>query len=441
MKKTNEMKMLGQFVDFNIHELQTAVADWFILLRIVSNPQTFQIGEEEMKVFSPEMVLEHVRNIQMEDDFEWKVLANEGRFRIHVFKGTLFIENIYTWEAFEKNQLIILDYFEHRMQEFGFYGYIRSMDEYNYHNVSSLEERKIFEDEEELKQHALMYSQKHELQVDCSQFSGFDSFYRGYLLTSCWKFYMGGYYSKIIPPQMIRELQQVEGIKDFGGNLFCITLYKHPQNWDKPVNLKYQRNLRDQLGIDFISWNNGVGSLKEPMIEFSFTDREVHTVQYLSQQGQPIEKKKASNFITRTYDFENDEYFENRMHGRLNTQAFFPWVNGEEKIQMNYKVLHPEMTLDDGLSAYEYYIREYLELENIEDSAKEKFESILIFYLAEENLRKLPIQNIKDRLTDVFFKQKKVKAENNGKKFPGFKLKKGKNKLTVIFYDFEQMNH
>ncbi|SJZ78952.1 hypothetical protein SAMN02745116_01431 [Pilibacter termitis] len=435
MKTQKKIYMVAQYIDYHLDELQTSIADWMILIRVLSEPATFQINQENARKFDVEEVISRIEHVSMEDDFWWRITGDAGEFQVHVYKGTLFFRNLFFDEVFFQNEPMIFDYFDHRMSEHGLYGYLRSYDEYLYSNTSRLEDRAIFEEEEITEKLPKMYNRHQRLIVDCNQLAGYDTFFKGLCLTSCWKMYFSKYYYNVIPRPILEEVQQVEEIETLENDVMKISLYKNPNNWQHEANQKSQRLFRDQIGVDGLAWSNGVGILREPFIEYAFTDNIVHTVQYQNQQGQPIEKKKATHFVTRTFDFLHDDYREQRMFGTLNSQAFFPWVDDAGRKMMNYRVLNPSLTLDEGASAYEFYIREFLEVELEDDKEYEHYTSVLRFYVPKHNIQKLPIEELKQRLEDVSFTELKNKTE-----YPSYDLKKGKNHLRIIFFDYEQLD-
>lgn len=67
-------------------------------------------------------------------------------------------------------------------------------------------------------------------------------------------------------------------VRDQG--VVMVELYRDPFQWDHELNLSYQRLFRDQTGIDQLTWDNGVGILREPYIEYAFGDHLIQTIQY-----------------------------------------------------------------------------------------------------------------------------------------------------------------
>ncbi len=239
--------------------------------------------------------------------------------------------------------------------------------------------------------------------------------------------YYSRYYHQIIPKPIFLDIQQVEKVKELENEVICIQLYRDPFNWQKPNNQMFQSYFRDQLGFDHLAWDNGVGLLKPPFVEYIYTDHTIQSVQYQNAQMQPVPKKNASFFVTKSYDIQQGDYKERRVRGTLNAQAYFPWVDENRSRMMCYKVIDPTVALDNGIEAYCYYIREYLEVEVTDEKYQEYLLSLRI-YVPSESLSELPLKEIKHRLSDVTFKRIKKKRRSIQ-----FDVKKGEQHLRVQF--------
>lgn len=435
MEKQKKIYMIAQFVELHIDELHTAIADWMILIRWLAEPETFQMNQEDPKPFDVHELIDRIEAVTVEDDMWWCLNGLAGKFQVHIYKGTLFVRNLFDEQMFMEHEATIFDYFDHRMMEHGLYGYVRSYDEYLYSNTSRIEDRKEFELPNVTKELPKMYNRHQKLVVDCNQLAGYDIFFKGLCLTSCWKMYFSKYYYRIIPKSIFEEVHQVEKIDHLDENMLAITQYKDPRKWEHEVNQRSQRIFRDQMGFDQLAWNNGVGILREPYIEYAFGDESVHSVQYLNHHGQPTHKKKATQFVTRTWDFIHERYDEHRMTGTLNSQAYFPWIDETGHKMMNYRVINPDLALDSGLDAYDFYIREFLEIDMSTDENYEKFTAVLRFYVPKQNMGTLPIEALREKMPDVAFKKLRRYRST-----PAFDLKKGENHLRIIFMDYEQMD-
>lgn len=428
MKKTKKIYMVMTRVTVSLNELKQDVFDWLSLLRIVTIPETYRFGDEEVRQFSLQAISSQIQHLTEEENLWIKVNAENGEFQLHISKLTLREQTIIAGSTFSAYQTMIEDYYDTRMVRNGMYGYIRSLDDYLYNNVENIEKR-TFETDSEIKQLPKRYDHKKAVIIDCNQLAGYDVYFKGLCLTSCWKMYYSSLYTQIIPKPIFMEVQQVQAIEELGSQVFKITLFSDPFNWDLPVNQKYQRLFRDQMGYDQLAWNNGTGVLRPPFIEYAFVEEVIQTVQYQNNYYQPVEKKNATYFVTRSYDNKRQKYVVNRTKGILNAQAYFPWIDEKSRKMMNYRVLDPKMAIDDGLSAYEFYIRQFLEI-NVLDKKYEDFVSVLRFYLPKEAIQQLPLDALWDKLFDVNISNLKQKESSTR-----FDLEKAKNHLRVVFLD------
>lgn len=428
MKKTKKIYMVMTRVNVSLTELKQDVFDWLTLLRIVTIPETYRFGDEEVRQFSLQAITRQIQHLTEDENLWIKVDAQSGEFQLHVSKLTLREQTILAGNTFSAYQTMIEDYYDTRMVKNGMYGYIRSLDEYLYNNVENIEKR-TFETGSEIKQLPKRYDQKKVVIIDCNQLAGYDVYFKGVCLTSCWKMYYSSLYTQIIPKPIFMEVQQVQTVEELGSQVIKITLFNDPFNWDLPVNQKYQRLFRDQMGYDQLAWNNGTGVLRPPFIEYAFVEEVIQTVQYQNSYYQPVEKKNATYFVTRSYDNRRQKYVVNRTKGILNAQAYFPWIDEKSRKMMNYRVLDPKMAIDDGLSAYEFYIRQFLEI-NVLDKKYDDFVSVLRFYLPKEAIQQLPLEALWDKLFDVNISNLKQKESSTR-----FDLEKAKNHLRVVFLD------
>ncbi|MDR3157050.1 MAG: hypothetical protein LBT69_03965 [Lactobacillales bacterium] len=433
MKKKEQLLMVGQYADFSLEGLQEALFDWLSLARILTIPMIFRENKKQRVLFDLDDVTQRIKMISKETDVWWSLEAGNAKFQVHVRGKTLFCSNFLSKELFAKYESLIDNYFVSRLEENGIFGYLRSSDEYEFNNISHLKLR-TFDTPEELEKLPKCYDSDWNVAVDCNQLAGYDLLHEGLMLTSCWRMFFSKHYYCYVPKAVFEAVQQVYQVRSHKSDLLEITLFKDPWNWDAEVNLNYQRLFRDQVGFDQLAWGNGVGLLREPYIEFAFEERCVHTVSYLDQQGQPISKKQASIFVTRSYDFKEGQYVEHHLKGRLNAQAFFPWIDESKKKMMNYCVLNPEYALDKGACAFEFYIREFLELELDEDSSYHQYLPILRFYIPKIEMFKVPFEIVSKKMSDVEFQ--KIKYPGND---PTFDLKKGENRLRIVFMDYAKL--
>ncbi|WP_429949082.1 hypothetical protein [Enterococcus sp. AZ101] len=428
MEKTNKMYIVAARTDFSLEELKQAIFDWLSFLRILTIPESCCFGDEVAEVFDLLTFTQRIQMLTEKENIWIKVNAQGGEFQLHISKLSIHERTILDSSIFLSQQKMIENYCDTRMVKNGIYGYIRSLDEYLYNNVETIEKRN-FETESEIAQLPKRYNSDKTVIVDCNQLAGYDIYFKGLCLTSCWKMYYSSLYYQFIPKPIFLEVQQVQSVEELDNQLIKITLFNHPSNWDLPINKKYQRLFRDQMGYDQLVWNNGTGVLRPPFIEYAFVEEVVQTVQYQNSYYQPVEKKQATYFVTRSYDNLRQKNIVKRTRGILNAQAYFPWIDEKSQKMMNYRVVDPEMAIDEGLLAYEFYIRQFLEIEVL-DQKYDEFVSVLRFYLPKEAIKQIPLEALWDKLFDVNISNLKQKESSTR-----FDLKKAKNHLRVVFLD------
>ncbi|MHC5226849.1 hypothetical protein ACYSNW_01075 [Enterococcus sp. LJL99] len=432
LEKTNKIYMVNQFETTTLEELKDSLLDWLFFIRIVTTPVTFRFGEEPVEDFDVTEISRKIATLERQENLWIKVNAEEGEFQIHVVDKRFLERTIIQLPVFLAHEAMIENYYDTRIEAFGVFGFMRPLNEYLYNNIEKID-RRTFETAEETEKLPKRYNDSKEIVVDCNQLAGFDLYYKGLCFTSCWKMYFSDAYFTIIPKQIFLEIQQVHSVQELKNNHIKITLFANPVNWDKEVNQVYQRLFRDQLGFDQLGWNNGIGVLRPPYIEYAFTEDAIQTVQYQNHQFQPVEKKKATHFVTRSYNPLNKEYVENRTNGILNAQAYFPWVDESNQRMMNYRVLDPDLTIDNGISAYEFYIRQFLEID-INDEKYQTFTSVLRFYLPKEAMAAVPFKALQDNLNDINISNLTQKEHS-----ARFDLRKARNHLQVVFLDYSRL--
>ena len=102
---------------------------------------------------------------------------------------------------------------------------------------------------------------------------------------------------------------------------------------------------------------------------------------------------------------------------------------------MCYKIIDPTVALDNGIEAYCYYIREYLEEVEVTDEKYQDYLLSLRIYVPSEALPDLPLKEIKHRLSDIAFKRIKKKTVRSVQ----FDVKKGEKHLRVQFLDYREL--
>lgn len=429
MRKEEAIYGVIQYHSLTVNTTKRHLQDWLILVRILYTPEQMVLNNEKPTAFSLAKCTKVIQDLKESDDLSLKIFTSENESSFHLVEGNLLEKHLFSRNVFLTHKETITSYVAFQMKTKGLFGYLRSYDEFLYNNEENVQLRRKFEDSETIAGHPKIRIDD-EVFIDCNQFAGYDIFYKGFCLTSCWQMYFSQRYHQIIPLRIIEEVQQVERVVKLSDEVIMVELYRDPFKWEDPLNLAYQRLFRDQMGIDQLAWNNGVGILREPFIEYAYSDNMIQTVSYQNEKLQPTNKKAATHFVTRTYDILRGQYQERRIKGVLNAQAYFPWVDEQGMKMMNYLVINPSYALDDGLAAYHFYIRNYLEVE-VSDARYHEYTAILNIYIPDELLVKIPYEQLKQRMPDVqmsHLKKRKNRSFCN--------LKKGNNHLKVNFVPF-----
>lgn len=433
MIKTEKMYGFIQSAPLEAAALQQQIDHWLVLVRVCYQPTAFYVDQQLKRTYDYELIKKLLQEGKDHASVELIVTDGENESSIHIVQDAVLQRHLLTKQVFDAHRSVIQDYFDTTMVNNGLFAYIRPYDEYLVHNVENIEKRKNFQSLKEIESLPKRKNIHQEIVIDCNQFAGYDVFYNGYTLTSCWRMYFSAYYEQIIPRVIIMDTQQVESINLLDQNVVLVELYRHPDQWDHEVNLSYQQLFRDQTGIDQLAWDNGVGVFREPFIEYAYGPQIIQTIQYQNDQMQPTTKRKATHFVTRSFDLVQQNYQERRVKGYLNAQAYFPWIDRERLRMMDYIVLQPELTLDNGIEAYAFYIRNHLEVAFTDDAFKD-YTACLQFYLPSEALVSLPIEALKDTLSDIHFG---YLHRNN--KYTRVTLKKNGKKLRVYFMNVQKL--
>ncbi|MHC5249661.1 hypothetical protein [Enterococcus sp. LJL90] len=427
MQKEEQIYLVNQLRITDQQDFAAVVNDWALLSRLLIDATFIQIDFKDMMDYHPDIIQEFFADVADNQYFTLTVGNPNNVLMLQRSKANLLEKIIIDKDIYQNHQQVIDDYQVRRLEEWGIYGYARSYDEYLYNNTENIEKRKLFETTEEIQQLPKMLNDQGVTQIDTNQLPGCDLFYDGLCLTACWRMFFSKYYFRIILKQILLDIQQVEAIQEHANDLIEITLFKKPLNWDLPANLNYQQLFRDQLGVDQLVWTNGVGVLKDPFIEYSYYKHTIQTVQYQNNRLQPTEKKRATHFVTRYYDLLKQTYKERRVRGLLNSQAYFPLTDEMKSTMMNYKILNPLLTMDEGLAAYEFYIRNYLEI-NVKDENYQNYLAVLKFYIPNEALQHVPVAELRHQMKDI-----KIGRVRKNKGDLRVDLKKGTNHLRVVF--------
>lgn len=404
------------------------IQDWLVFTRILYSPQQIGLNEEPLQPFSLGLCLTMIRENCQKKEFTIRIRNEHNESSITFSYGRMKEEHILTKRIFHEYRQMIFDYTEAQMK-IAICAYIRDYREYLHHNLTGIKERQTFETREELAVLPKLRRGDGQLEIDCSQFAGYDLYFGGCCLTSCWRMYFGQDYQQIIPLEIIQDVQQVEQVRWVSHQTLLVELYRDPFRWQDQRNRYFQRLFRDQLGIDQLAWTNGTGVLREPYIEYSHSKGRIQTVQYQNDYLQPTTKKRATHFVTRSFDVKKQQHQVKRVKGSLNTKAFFPLVDDTRMSMTSQVVLNPSLSLDKGLAAYEFYIRNHLEIPKAAmDQRYREYLVLLELYLPLEQIQQFPYQALKLRMPEVRFSRIKKRRKGNY-----MDLKKGDNHLRVRF--------
>ncbi len=425
MQKTDKIYCYLQSTASDPERLKQQASDCLTLGRLVFDPVLIELDDEcvPFSVAQQQALLENLpaENFTLRIRDEW----SESVFQQH--HDVLFERHYFTREQFISKRSIILDYLNIQMKHAQF-AYIRSYDEFLYHNIERLDYRQMIESPEIIEQHPKKKNKFGEIILDGHYFPGYDIFHLGFCFTSCWRMYFGELYRSVLPLNLIREVQQVERVVEMYDNTLMVELYKDPYRWDEPSNLHFQRLFRDQLGIDQLTWLNGIGVLREPFVEYRSAFHSLQIIQYQNDFLQPVPKSQATHFVTRMYNLDTSEETVTQVKGSLNAQAYFPMINDRQRKMKTVVTLMVGQTVDEGLSAYEFYIRNYLEI-NLADKRYDTYTPILTFFLPDKHFAQIPIRQLKAQMMDVSFNEERVEQGHRE-----LRLSKGNKRLQVEFF-------
>lgn len=360
--------------------------------------------------------------------------SSAGEFHLRLEQDQVALDFFVEAEVFFQKQSVILDFSDELQKAVGLYGFLRAEREFLENNVEDLSLR-IFNTPEELKALPKRRASDGEILVDCQQFYGCNLYYEELLFTSCWLMYISKDYEKVLPLEIFLEAQQIEKLDYFENSpreTIKTQLFKDPFSEKNPANLKFQKLYAEQLGINQLSLENGVGLLREPRVEYLKTGDLLQCVQYRNDNFQPEKKSKATLFITRTVDLQTGLQRVQYLKGVLNARAYFPWVDEERGRMLSYRVLNPERTCDEGLAAYEYFIRQLLEIQLLDENFK-NYERVLMLFVPPETLKNLPLATLIAKFPECKIKKRRFSKDLT------FLFEKGKQRLTVTFVSYERL--
>ncbi|WP_302373434.1 hypothetical protein [Enterococcus asini] len=428
MKAAEQIFVSIRFLSLEEKTIKRIIQDWLVFTRILYRPLWLGLNQEPLQPFSLSLCLSMIRENCGENEFALRMSDGVNESCIHFRYGRLREDHILTKEIFYEHRQMILDYTEVQMN-LATCAYIRDYGEYLHHNLANLKSRLTIQSQAEIDALPKVRRSDDQVEVDCSQFAGYDLYFGGHCLTSCWRMYFGEGYQESVPLEIIQDVQQVEQVRWLSHKVLMVELYRDPFRWADQRNQFFQRMFRDQLGIDQLAWSNGTGVLREPYIEYSHTQGRIQTVQYQNDYLQPTTKKQATHFVTRSFDVEKKQHQVKRVKGSLNTKAFFPIVDDTRMSMKNQVVLNPELSLDGGLAAYEFYIRNHLEIPKVVmDQRYREYLVGLDLYLPEEQIQNFPYQRLKEKMGEVRFSRLKKRRKGNY-----MDLTKGDNHLRVRF--------
>lgn len=188
MKKTEKIYMVLQRKTRSLEEMKQDIIDWLSFLRIMTTIENYCFDNEEVQAFNLALITKRIQGCTEKEDLWIKIKGQGGESQLHISELTLHDRTILDKDLFFAYQTMIEDYLDTRMVKNGIYGYIRSLDEYLYNNVEMIEKR-TFEMPEEIEKLPKRYNRNKEVIVDCNQLAGYDIFFKGLCLTSCWKMY------------------------------------------------------------------------------------------------------------------------------------------------------------------------------------------------------------------------------------------------------------
>ncbi|WP_071131398.1 hypothetical protein [Enterococcus timonensis] len=339
-------------------------------------------------------------------------------------------------ELFEKYQALIIDYADRLQKERGIFGVVRAETEYLQHNERDLGKRLAINTPAEIAELPKRLNQKRQEVVDVQKFSGYDFFIEGFLFTSCWLMYVSKSYENIVPREIFLEAQQVDEIiffKDSPQKIIRTKLFNDPFSWDHPANRAFQTLYAQQIGIQYLSVENGVGMLTEPRVEYVRRPNFFQSMQYFDKNFQPAKKSAAHYFLSRTMNYQTGEKTAHLIEGQLNVKAYFPFVDERKSSLVNYQVIQPEKTLDQGISGISYYINLHFNLELVKDY--HHYQKVLMIFVPKYYLDKLPTEEIAAQFPEVKIKKRRHKT------YTSLNLKKSDQELSVLFAAVEEFSH
>lgn len=176
MKLTNKMFITIQYINLNDQMIKRHLQDWLVFTRLLYTPAKMIINHEKAQPFSLRRVHQLLNKLTEHEDLEFVVKNGPNESYFHLVDGNLLEKHLVTQDIFLKQKQMILNYMDIKMSKRGLFGYLRSYDEYLYHNTEEIKMRLAFEETQAIEQLPKIRNQKNEIVVDCNQFAGYDIF-------------------------------------------------------------------------------------------------------------------------------------------------------------------------------------------------------------------------------------------------------------------------
>lgn len=197
MENNQKIYSVSQLYDLKQADIQLKTKDWLVMSRLLLEPDRMLINGKEL-AFDPDYLQRTINAFGTKEDY-WLQLKNQDEeMTVHLLGDTIFEKSILVKQNFYYWENVYLDYLKSRLIEHGFFAYIRSYEEYLYHNTSELSKRRSFETAEETSALPKMKGLNGDVVVDCNAFPGYDVFYKGVCLTACWWLFLGDPYKNFL---------------------------------------------------------------------------------------------------------------------------------------------------------------------------------------------------------------------------------------------------
>ena len=167
MEKNQKIYSVSQLYDLKQADIQSKINDWLVMSRLLLEPDKMLINGKE-QLFDQNQLKRVISSFGMKEDFWLQLKNSEEETTLHLLSDTLFEKYIIKEKNFYYWERVYLDYLKNRLIDHGFFAYIRSYDEYLYHNTSDLSERRSFETAKETNVLPKMKGLNGDIVVDCN---------------------------------------------------------------------------------------------------------------------------------------------------------------------------------------------------------------------------------------------------------------------------------